>query len=246
MLVLAQDTVIKPVSSQTLLSFNMRNIDDIFPGFVPKDFATLYGAGSVVTLSLLLAVRAQLPCQLGGLKSDTVFVDGANTFRLYRVSRLARTHSLKPRDVLQQILISRAFTAHQMTAIVLEKLEEIVAESSAKLVVLSDFEELYLDKDVSLDESREVFSQVTSHLARLAEQKSIIILATCPPHPRTRRSLYLDAVLQAKSNVNIRIARKRTYPFVKQFILEKHPILRPSAVSFPNENFCLDNFNGGD
>lgn len=245
MLILAQDTMIKTRSSQPLLSFSMRNVDDIFPGFAPSDFAMLYGLGSVVTLSLLLVVRVQLPCQLGGLESNAIFIDGGNNFRLYKVSRLARLYGLRPRDVLQRIFISRAFTAHQMTSIVLEKLEETVAESNAKLVILSDFEELYLDKDVRPDESKEVFSQVTSYLASFAEQNSIIILATCSPHFRTRRSLYLDATLQAKSDVNIRIARKRAYPFTKQFILEKHPILRPGTVDFPTENLCLDDFAGG-
>lgn len=238
--------MVKSRLSQTLLSFNMRNVDDVFPGFANGDFVTLYGTGSVVPLSLLLTVRAQLPCQLGGLESNAIFVDGGNTFRLYGVSRIARLHGLKPRDVLQRILISRAFTAHQMTSIVLEKLDEIVAESNTKLVILSDFDELYLDKDVRPDESKEVFSQVTAYLARFAEEKNVIIIATCPPHSRTRRSLYLDATLQAKSNVNIRIARKKTYPFVKQFILEKHPILRSNIVDFPNENLCLDSFYGGD
>lgn len=243
---MTQNTVIKARSSQTLLSFSIRNVDDIFPGFSPSDFGMLYGSGSVVTLSLLLAVRAQLPYQLGGLESNAIFVDGGNTFRLYRVSRLARLLDLRPRDVLQRILISRAFTAHQMTSIILEKLEEIVAESNPRVVILSDFEELYLDKDLRLDESKEVFSQVTSYLASFAEQNRVIMLATCPPHFRSRRSLFLDAMLQAKSNVNIRIARKTTYPFTKQFILEKHPILRPGSVDFPNENLSLDDFAGGD
>jgi hypothetical protein len=245
MLVLEQNTVVKPRLSQTLLTFNMKNVDDLFPGFTLSDFAMMYGSRSVLTLSFLLAVRAQLPLQLGGLESNVIFVDGGNTFRLYKVSRLARLFGLRPRQVLQRILISRAFTAHQMTAIVLEKLEETIERHDAKMVILSDFEALYLDKDVRPDETKAVYSQVTAYLAKIAEQNSVIILATCPPHFRSRRSVFLDTVLQARSSVNIRVAQRKTYPFAEQFILEKHPILRPGCVDFPNENLCLNDFVGG-
>jgi hypothetical protein len=88
------------------------------------DFAVIHGLPSILTLSLLLAVRAQLPYELGGLESDVIFVDGGNTFRLYKVSRLAKLHKLSLRKTLQRIFIPRAFTAHQMMSIILEKLEE--------------------------------------------------------------------------------------------------------------------------
>jgi hypothetical protein len=237
--------LVKPEASQALLSFNMENVGSLFPGFEIGDFAIMYGSSSVLTLSLLLAVRAQLPYQLGGLESNTIFVDGGNTFRLYKVSRLARLHELKPKHALQRILISRAFTAHQMTSIILEKLEETVAKYEARLVILSDLEELYLDEDIRPEESKDVFSQVTAHLARFAGQNGVIVLATCPPHFRSRRSTFLDAVLQARSNVNIRIERKKAYPFAEQFVLEKHPILKTGCVDFPNENLCLLDFLGG-
>jgi hypothetical protein len=74
--------MIKPTSAEALLSLNMEDIDALFPGFMVGDFAVMYGLPSVLPLSLLLAVRAQLPGQLGGLESNTVFVDGGNTFQL--------------------------------------------------------------------------------------------------------------------------------------------------------------------
>ncbi|HLN89494.1 MAG TPA: hypothetical protein VK253_05455 [Candidatus Binatia bacterium] len=44
------------------------------------DFALLYGSSSVISLTALLCMRAQLPIQLGGLGSNVVFIDGGNTF----------------------------------------------------------------------------------------------------------------------------------------------------------------------
>jgi hypothetical protein len=223
----------------------MENIDTLFPGFMLGDFAVINGLPSVLTLSLLLAVRAQLPYQLGGLESSVVFVDGGNTFRLYKVSRLARLHHLKPRNVLQRIFISRAFTAHQMTSIILDKLEEAVTRYDARLVIISDFQGLYLDKDIQPEESREVFTQVAAYLSKFAEEKSVIVLATCLPHGHSRRSAFFDAVLCARSNVMISVGKRPTYPFDKQFILQKHPLFKLATVDFQRENLTLKDFERG-
>lgn len=242
---MAQNTVIKTVSSQALLSFNIQNVDCLFPGFIPGDFAIIHGLPSVLTLSLLLVVRAQLPYQLGGLESSAVFIDGGNTFRLYKVSQLARLHHLRPRNVLQRIFISRAFTAHQMTSIILDKLEESVTKYDVKLVIISDFQGLYLDKDIPPEENREAFSQVTAYLSKLAEEKSVILLATCLPHGYSRRSAFFHAVACARSNVAISIKKKSAYPFEKQFTLEKHPLFKLGSVDFPIENLTLNDFAEG-
>ena len=230
--------MVKPISSKALLSFNMENIDTLFPGFMLGDFAVVHGLPSILTLSLLLSVRAQLPYQLGGLESSVVFVDGGNTFRLYKVSRLARLHHLKPRNVLQRIFISRAFTAHQMTSIILDRLEEAVTKYDARLVIISDFQGLYLDKDVPPEESREVFTQVTAYLSKFAEDKSVIVLATCLPHYYSRCSAFFDAVLCARSNVTISIGKKPTYPFDKHFTLQKHSMFKLASVDFQSENLA--------
>jgi hypothetical protein len=200
----------------------------------------------VLTLSSLLAVRACLPYQLGGLESSVVFIDGGNTFRLYRVSRLSRLHHLSPRDVLRRIFISRAFTMHQITSLILHDLEEATDKHDAKLVIISDFQALYLDKDTPPEESKEVFSQVCAYISDFAEKKSVIILATCLPHPYSRHRAFLHAVACARSNVTISVTNKRTYPFGKQFALEKHPLFRLGSVDFPCQNLTLDDFREGD
>jgi hypothetical protein len=242
---LTENTITKTIPSQVLLSFNMENVDSLFPGFISGDFAVIHGLQSIVTLSLLLAVRAQLPHQLGGLESNVVFIDGGNTFRLYETSRLARLHHLTPRNALQRIFISRAFTAHQMTSVILDKLEETTTKHDAKLLIISDYQGLYLDKDIPPEESKEVFSQVTACLSKFAEQKRVILLATCPHHGYSRRSAFFHAVACARSNVTISVKKKTAYPFEKQFTLEKHPLFKLGSVDFPPENQTLDDFVGG-
>ena len=235
----------KPLLSYTLLSFSMQNIDSLFPGFTQGDFAVIDGLPTILPLSLLLTVRAQLPCQLSGLESSVVFVDGGNTFRLYKVSQLAQLHQLDPTEVLQRIFISRAFTAHQMTSMILDKLEEVALKYHARLVIISDIAGLYLDKDVQGEESKEVFSQVAARLSKFAEENSLIVVATYLLHYRSRLNIFLHAVACARANVVMSVT-KSPHRFGQQLVLEKHHLFKLGQVDFPSEDLTLDHFTGGD
>jgi hypothetical protein len=112
---MSQNLIVKPTMAQPLFSLNIPDVDELFPGFTSGDFAILYGSPSVISLTSLLCIRAQLPAQLGGLGSNVVFIDGGNTFRLYKIACLAQLHHLNPRQALERIFISRAFTAYQLT-----------------------------------------------------------------------------------------------------------------------------------
>jgi len=231
---LLEKTLVKPS-----LSFNMQNIDSLFAGFVEGDLAVLYGMPTVLPLSLLLAVRAQLPFQLGGLETNVVFIDGGNSFRLYQVSRIAQQHQLDPRQVLKRIYISRAFTAHQMTSLILEKLEETVGRFHSKLVIISDIAGLYLDKDVPLKEAKEVFNQLTLYLSRFAEENHLIVLTLCLPHHDSRRGFFFKAVACGRANVVLSVKPSK---FGQRLFLEKHPVFPLGYADFPSEGITLDRF----
>ncbi len=239
---MSQIMTTKEVSTQTRLSINMHNIDQLFPGFEEGDFAVLHGTNAVLPLSLLLCVRAQLPNQLGGLGSDTVFIDGGNSFRLYNVSRIAQIHQLNPRQVLQRIQIARAFTAYQLVSLITDKMGDIVDRVGAKLVVISDVTDLFLDEDLQAEEARSIFSHVTEYLAAFAKEKQIVLLATCHPHKSSRRNLSLKALVCEKANVVTCIRRGRRG---REFVLEKHPRSILGYAEFPSENLSLTEFIGG-
>ena len=236
---MSQNLLVKPIPSQTLLSFGLPNIDNLFPGFAAGDFAVLQGTSSIIPLALLLSVRAQLPPQLGGLATNVVFVDGGNTFRLYKVSRIAQLHQLDPRQVLERIYISRAFTAYQMTSVILEKLAATIDTYNSKLVIISDIAGLYLDKDVPAEEAKEIFSQVTAYLSKLAREKQIVIIATCPPHYQSRLNTFLHAVACGRANI---VASILPTKLGRVFALEKHPSLDLECIKFSPDNNTLSRF----
>ena len=239
---MSSNTLVKPYPPSTLLSFNIANVDDLFLGFMMGDFAVVHGAPTILQLSLLLSVRAQLPFQLGGLETNVLFIDGGNTFRLYKVSRIAQLHKLSPRQVLERIFISRAFTAYQMTSIILDKLKEATERFSSKLVIISDIAGLYLDKDVPLAEAKDVLNQLTVHLSKFAEENQLIVLATYPWQISSRRNVFLHAATCGRANVVISIRQAK---FGQQFVLEKHPTFALGYADFPSQNVTLNQFMEG-
>jgi predicted ATP-dependent serine protease len=236
---LSQNTIVKTTPPQTLLSLNMRNINQLFPGFTTGDFALIHGSHAVSSLASLLCIRAQLPPQLGGLGSNVVFIDGANTFRLYQITRLARLHQLDPKQVLDRIYISRAFTAYQMAALILQKLEDAVKTCNAKLVIISDIAAMFLDKDVQEEEAKSIYRQVTTRLSNFTRKQQAITIATYPPHEDSRRNIYLQALTAARTNVILGLKQTK---YEREVILEKHPDLPLGSAELPTEILLLTAF----
>ena len=231
--------LLETVPSQLRLAFHIEHVDELFPGFVLGDFAVLRGSSTVLPLSMLLCVRAQLPYQLGGLATNVVFVDGGNTFRLYDVSYIAQLHQLDAKAVLERIFIARAFTAYQMTSLVLDKLETAVKKYDSTLLLISDIAGLYLDNDVPKSEARHVFNRVTRHLSKFADEKHVIVVATYPPHSPSQRNLFFNAVVCGRANevVSVRPSKQG-----QQFVLEKHPFFPLGCADFPSEDRSLTRF----
>ncbi len=236
-----QNLIVKPTTSQPLLSLNMPGVDELFPGFAPGDFAVLYGSPSVISLTSLLCVRAQLPVQLGGLGSNVVFIDGGNTFRLYNIARLAQLHQLDPTETLRHIFISRAFTAYQLTSLIMEKLEETVKTYNAKLVIISDIAGFFLDNDVTQEEAQRIYNQIIVYLSNFARKHQIVLIATYLPYENNRRNGLLKETTFAKASTVVSFVKTK---YLREVSLEKHPSFVLGAAELPSENLTLTDFMG--
>ena len=100
------------------LRFGIPSLDDGIGGFKPHDLAVLYGSRHAVKLSHMLAVRVQLPLHKYGLNSSVLFVDAGCSFNPHIVSSFAQLQGLIPKDVLERIYVSRAFTVYQLLSLV--------------------------------------------------------------------------------------------------------------------------------
>ena len=225
--------------SNRVLALGVPKIDEAFPGFQRGDFAVFFGHPLCRTLLFLLGVRCQLPLKKGGLNSTVVYVDGGNTFDPYAVSAMAQEYGLEPKSVLEKFLISRAFTAYQLTALVFEKLEEALRRYRSKLVVVSDIAGLFLDRDVPKIEGRDIFFKMTQYLSDLASRRRAFIVASYFPRPYSSRSLFLESVLFGRATTVIGLKESRG---VLKFILEHHPSIKPFAIDLPSNAVTIDMF----
>ena len=231
--------MLKPALSQPVFPLSLGGVKEVFPGFALGDFAVLQGS-SVLSLASLLCVKAQLPTQLGGLKSSVIFIDGGNTFRLYQIAQIAQIHHLDPKKVLDNIFISRAFTAYQEASLIMKQLKEAIKQYDAKLVIISDIAGFFLDLDISEVEALRIYSHVATFISNFARENKVIVIATYPPHADTSRNNLLHKQTCAKANVILSISKSA---HARKISLEKHPYLPLGFAELSNESLTMDAFS---
>jgi len=224
--------------SKRVLALGIPKLEEAFLGFQRGEFAVLVGR-PLCTISFLLSVRCQLPFRKGGLNSRVVFIDGGNTFDPYVVSAIAQEFGLEPRSVLEKILVSRAFTAYQLTALVFEKLEGALKRYRAKLVVVSDITGLFLDRDVPRVEGRDIFLKMTQYLSDLASRRRAVVVASYFPRSYSSRNLFLESILFGRASTVLRFKRSRGG---LRFVLDDNLKVKPLAIDFLSNRVTIDMF----
>ncbi len=222
------------------MSFGLPNVDLLFEGFKGGDFGVIYGSPDCLWLSQLLCVRCQLPDDQLPNGSPSLFIDGGNTFDLYGISRIAKSYQLQPKQVLNNIYISRAFTAYQLTSLIFEKLEPALDKFGAKLVVIANVPWLYLDRDVPKTESQDVFNKLTQFLSKFAQEKKIIVVATYSTGRPWSRMIFYEAALTGRTSVVIKTAKSKDG---LKLTLEKHPTHKTGFIIVPPEGIKLTDFS---
>jgi len=201
------------------LSFGDKSFDRFLGGLRLGQSVFLYGSWQCLAASELLCVRTQLDSHCGGLHSEAIFIDGENTFDPYLVAQYAERFSLDRNRALERILVSRAFTCHQLTSLITQMLPEAVHERGAKLIVASDMIELYRDPDVRYSQSLDLFKTMFNSLATTAKLERAIVLATSLDEKMSDSDPFLHAVKQ-RADIVLRFEERR---HSTKLILEKHP-----------------------
>ena len=135
---------------------------------------TLIDSGSdyVFHLTSLLCVRAIME------DSDVVFVDGGNSIDPYGIAAIAKRVGLARLEVLPRISVARAFTCYQMATLLNEMLAARVAETEARLVVLSCLPTMFLDEDVPALEAHQLFLRSMRAVRDVTRSRGTITVAT--------------------------------------------------------------------
>lgn len=217
------------------LSLGVTALIGVFPGFELGDFVVLRGHAARF-ISFVLSVRCQLRSNKGGLNSSVVFVDGGNSFDPYLVAEIARSHGLDSKAALEKIYVSRAFTAYQLSSLILEKLELFLKRKRSKLLVVSDITSLFFDKDIPKTEAKDLFMKVCAKLSEIASRKNLIVVVNYFAERRTKLGVFFEALLFGRSNV---LAKFRKRGKIISFVLEDHPRAKSFTMNLPATDYTL-------
>ncbi len=140
----------------------------------PGKLAGFFGTGAH-----RLALRALARPLLAG--EPVVAVDGGNRFDPYEIGKAERALRGSGRAALSRILVSRAFTCHQMEALLSRRLGPALDRSGAGIAVVFGLPETFADADVPYAEACRVFRNCLSCLRRLAAGGTRVVLVGSPP-----------------------------------------------------------------
>lgn len=238
---MSQNITVQHTPSKPVFPLNIgAGIKSVFPGFNFGDFAVIHGLSSVSSLTSMLCVQAQLPTQLGGIEGTVIFIDGGNTFNLYKVTKIAQMYKLNPKKVLENIYLSRAFTAYQVNSLITQQLKETIKKLNAKLVIVSDISGFYLDTEIPDAEVQAIFNQTIEFLSDFAKENQIIIITTYSPHMETERNSLLQKGCFTKANIVLSLNKTGC---TRKLTIEKHPYHQLGVSEIPNVECTLTNFS---
>jgi hypothetical protein len=107
-------------------------------------------------------------------------LEGANRFHPYRIGELGRALGLDAGETLRRIRLARAFTAHQMVALV-EGWAREARRHPPTLLVGHDLPTLFLDGEIADDERDALLRHVARTLAALLAEIRVPLLLTLGP-----------------------------------------------------------------
>jgi hypothetical protein len=144
-----------------------------------------------------LALRALARPLLHG--ETVVAVDGGNGFDPYEIGKAARALGGDGGEALSRVRVSRAFTCHQMEALLVRKLPSALARYDAKLALVLGLPETFTDADVPYAEACRLFRSCLFALRRIALEGVRVVLAgkAGPPPGASRFSPAPAAVNRA-------------------------------------------------
>jgi len=178
----------------------------------------LHGTQRCLALSELLCVQAQLALTEGGLESKAIFIDGGNTFDPCLIAEYAEQLSLDSDKVLENVLVSRAFTFHQLTSLIANNLKPWIDRLNIKLAVISNILKPYCDPDIATKQSSIFFKVALNSLVSTIREKKIVAIVTSLDDEHIRKNSFFKQIAY-HSNI---IAKLEDYGDSTIVILEKH------------------------
>lgn len=127
-----------------------------------------------------MCVMAQKSIEEGGLEGNVLYIDTEGTFRPERIITIAQAHNMDPSQVLEKIMVARAYnSSHQV--LILEAAGKTIKEENVKLIISDSitglFRSEYLGRG-TLASRQQKLGRYIRLLSRTAEMYNCAVIAT--------------------------------------------------------------------
>jgi meiotic recombination protein DMC1 len=131
-------------------------------------------------LSHTMCVTAQMPRDSGGGNGRVAFIDTENTFRPERIVEIAQRFELDPDDVLDNILVARAYTSEHQIELLDHVAARMASDRFALLIVDSATALFRVDFSGrgELADRQQKLNRFMSSLSKISEQFGVAVWIT--------------------------------------------------------------------
>ena len=102
-----------------------------------------------------------------------VIVDAGNSLDFYRFVEFIRQYGLDMKETLQRIVVSRAFTIHQLTNLIVNELPNIIRQLDTCLVIIPDLLHMFThDPNIDHKEAKHLIKEIVSVIRKMVVSSS--------------------------------------------------------------------------
>ncbi|MFW9901958.1 MAG: hypothetical protein ACFFDY_11860 [Candidatus Thorarchaeota archaeon] len=203
-----------------LISSGDHTLDDLLSGGFHRNLVYLLYGDKRLTTNILIttAVIAQKAIDNGGFGEGikVAFIDGNNKFNPYNVSKFAVSQNLSPRKVLENILISRAFTWDQMVEILENRLSML---EDVKVILISGITTMF---ECYEKQTFEDLLRTIDGIKQILYKTKPLIIITAPLHEKSLFRPKGGKILSHFGNVLVKINDDERFD---EYVLVQHPYL---------------------
>jgi hypothetical protein len=161
---------------------------------------TIFPIPKAGKISLVVAPRGVVPSLMTmlstlALRGRVIVVDGGNCFDGYALARALRRHTYQVKDTLKQVMLSRAFTCYQMTAM----LAELPIDGTP--VIVLDMLATFLDENVNLSKRQRLLENSLNLLRRISQGAPVAVWGRTRSTPTGEDQQFLAPLLETAQDI---------------------------------------------
>lgn len=213
--------IFQRASSFMRFSLDLLPLDRLLQPLEPGNLVMLRGQGASV-IAELLAFRAQLPRERGGLDSRTLFIDGGNCSDPYLLASFAKRYQLDTRKALRRVTSCRVFTAYQLASLLSNGVAEMAETYGSKLVIMADLLGTFNEPESNQNEVNRLLDAI--HFGIAEAKGKLVVIATLGSPNR------YDEVVCGWSDTLVDFSPRRGGKIQAELL--RHPTKKPESSEF--------------